>query len=379
MFKFLLITLFTFSAAQEGYRLKIINSKNAELTASLQKKLTDVWNSISNNDKNSYINFDEAEDVVWIYGKISDIKSFKSLFKKLDKKPAQVRIDFVIMRANDIFNENFAFNWTGIYNRISKITNFNFVGLGATLTDIPTPTEFKDSYMPLLPNITTFLPNLNPPQLREFLITKDFIPSNITFPVFFVGPNINTERLAPILNAYKSTEKVQLYSYPSVLADDGNTTKFFIGQIFPYYTSIQDSVYDNPDQTILTTLNVSQLNYKNIGTMIQIEPTIISHNKISMHLFIERNSIYSGSNLYSINQVMPDPPVLRSIKFEERIILEDGRTIVILTSTNKNDYSVINRAPKLSRIPIIGKFFRGSAEFENLEKEFIIITAKIID
>lgn len=250
-----------------------------------------------------------------------------------------------------------------------------FVGItsGSQLTNIPTPTQ---PISPVDGNLyvdpTQFAINMFTPLMQSLQIGGQNVTQSVDLPIVFGGPDLNTRRLNLELNAIDSQLNEQKISRPTVMVNENESAKFFLGQSLPYYfywiKSSKDSV---------TTANT--IIYEDLGTLIEVKGSIKKRDIVSLDLYVQFMEITSGSISYSSSLINPNPPRLSFIKLKSNIEIQDGRTMLVAGNFNYQDDNIINIVPGISKIKIVGNLFKGTARQSAKQKKFIFLTAKIIN
>ncbi len=305
---------------------------------------------------NSYLNTGNRK--FFVYAPKRVVRSLEKYVRSIDLCIPQVRIDAVIVIADRRCEDSWGFDWSGIYNRSQTIKlkkeNFGFVGVGATLRDF-----------------TNRLKRVFPRPFGFNLVTKG--RNFINVPFVFGGPNLNTRRLNLVLRAAEADSKLKIVSRPSVLTNNLETAEILIGNNIPIQTNVEDVV-----QGRLRT--VDAINYKDVGTMIRVTPAVNSHdNSILLDVLIEDSQVVDFEEFMANKNRLKVPPIIKTIRTRNRVILCNGSTTVIGGLTfNKQDNSR-NSVPFLARIPIIGPlFFQSYSHFNRDLEQLIFITPTVI-
>ena len=360
---------------------KILELKHLTIDDKFEKKIKEIWNNLVKNipEEETFLTLDAEHRLLIMQGPAESIQSFEDIICKIDKKIYQVRIDAIILLAQKAFNFDVGINWSGIYNKNTCLRscpeNFNFVGLGGRLPDFPTPTksDFPNNNN-LLVNPLNFALNLFNKSLLLPAINhanQDIDASFIKIPFVFGGPDLNLERLNLVLNAAEHEARVKIISRPSILSNDGEIAHIVIGESLPLNTTIEDVV-----QTVVR--NSSSVHYKDVGIVLKVIPKVTPNCDIFLDLAIEEADVISGSTRTNSVGIMENPPVINFIRTYNKVILKDKHTTVIgglrgVKKQNSNNY-----VPILSKIPILGWFFKAHFEYQEDLERYIFITATLV-
>ena len=345
------------------------------------KKIKEIWYNLVKDypEEETFFTLDDDHRLLIFRGPTTAIRELEEIICKIDRKIYQVRIDAIIVLAQKAFNFDVGINWSGIYNKDACLSscpeNFQFVGLGGRLPDFPTPTKSdfpnNDNLLvnPLNFALNLFNRSLLLPSLNKG--NKDLDASFIKIPFVFGGPDLNTERLNLVLNAAEHEAQVKIISRPSILSNDGETAHIVIGESLPLNTTIEDVV-----QTVVR--NSSSVHYKDVGIVLKVTPKVTPNCDIFLDLAVEEADVVSGSTRTNNVGIMENPPVINFIRTYNKVILKDKQTTVIgglrgIKQQNSNNY-----VPILSKIPILGWFFKAQFEYEEDLERYIFITATLV-
>lgn len=147
---------------------------------------------------------------------------------------------------------------------------------------------------------------------------------------------------------------------PTLTAISGQTASFLAGGEIPVVTT--------------SGLNGTSVTYKEYGIRLNFTPTVMSHDRISLHVRPE------VSQLTDIGAVSTDGitiPALSTRRVDTTVELGSGDSFVIggllkNSSSNRN-----SRIPGLGDLPILGKLFQ-SKKFLNEETELVVLVTPFI-
>lgn len=308
-------------------------------------KIETVWKSILGENFGKpgfYLVMDEDSKKILCRGKVHHILQFKRFLQEIDWRMPQVKIEARFVCAEKGFEENIGFKYSGIYNRKSSVKKgFDFVQAGSSK------------------NIVDWALN--------FLPTPGKVVKGIALPFIFGGKSLGTRRLNLILNAAENRNEIKTILKPTVLTNDGDIAEILVGENVPIESNVEELI----DGRVR---NRRTAKYKDIGIQLRVKP-VVSPDKKSIYLdiYIENSqktdSVRSGKTSY---------PVIRTTRSHTKVRLSSGQTTMIsgLIKDIKEFYGT--RAPLLSKIPIIGWFFRGSRRVSKDMQLLIFITSTVI-
>lgn len=364
---------------------KVFYLNNIQPNEKFKELAEKTWNNITGKDNklNSTLMIDPERKKIFVRGNESYIEEFKCFLKEIDKPVSQVRIDAIIVFCEKNYNFDFGINWSGIYNRLDTLKcakkAFDFIGLGGSLLDFPTPTksEFPNN-ADLLVNPFNFALNLFTRQFH-FAQTANLKPTSetmIKIPFVFGGKDLNLRRLNLVLNAAEVESKAKIVSRPSVVTNDNETAKILIGKKLPIQTGRLGDVLASG-----ALFDVTSLNYQDIGISLEVFPIVSADKKtVKLEIFLEESEFVAGRTQTNERGIMTDPPVIDVIRVRNKVSLLNGQTVVIGGLTVYDDREGTNSVPFLSRIPIIGKFFFAGTAYAKREfEQYVFITPTILE
>ncbi|HJM68890.1 MAG TPA: hypothetical protein QGF02_03010 [Candidatus Babeliales bacterium] len=361
---------------------KTLPIKHARITEKFKNKINSAWKSFSGETKDptKFMYIDDDEKKVLVRGHPVAVQELYKFLFEVDKPIIQVRIDAILVLAQKSFDFAFGIDWSGIYNRqqtMEKGNGVGFWGAGARMTDYPTPTSSTvDNNANLLVNPNNFAVNLFS-SLNALVSDKADIrriADFIKIPFVFGGPDLNLKRLNLVLNAAETHSKLKIISRPSVLTSNNELAKLLIGQSIPLQTAIEDV-------TTANTRNITTINFKDTGIILEVKPTVSSSGKsVTLDIFIEDSQVTSGDTKTNENGIMENPPTISVIKAKNNVILRSGQTTIIGGLSGNRNQTASNEIPYLNRLPIFGKIlFKSDFNYNETTERFIFITPTIIE
>lgn len=337
-----------------------------------KKELAYIWKSINDSTDLDFLDSNKIQ----AKGSEKELGFFKKVIKEIDIKPKQIKLSINAFQGRKNFNIGYGINWSGIYNRLSSLsydTNFNFIGLGGTRGDIPTPTAPLDQrhsnlYVdPTKLSINLFTGNILGAQPEDALPNET---TKIQIPIVFGGPDLNTKRLNIILNAFEYERKIKNLSKVNVLINEGEVSKILAGTSIPIYIKVIE-----PIQEAVTTETI--LTYENIGTSFEVVAKIIK-DKIILNFRINTSFILGGSTVCDNIGLLNFPPVLEAYRATDSIILKNGESCAIFAGIFEDIYNANNDLPGVAKIPVLTNIFGAKGAYHTTIEDLLIITAEII-
>ncbi|MCK5832847.1 hypothetical protein KAH81_04155 [bacterium] len=150
--------------------------------------------------------------------------------------------------------------------------------------------------------------------------------------------------------ALTSNNNGEIVDNPEIVTLDNQEAEIMSGVKIPINTTDEAG-------NVVTTLF-------DIGVTLRVKPHITSLGRVSLDLYIERNSYSPGSAGYSI--------ITRWAKTS--VIVDDGGALIIGGLTTRDTKALMRGVPILKDIPIIGRLFRFEQDQTNETELVIFVT-----
>ena len=166
------------------------------------------------------------------------------------------------------------------------------------------------------------------------------------------------------------TSRVNILSSPRVVASSGKSASIQIGTQVPIITTQQTS----PMGTVGGTSALLQdIQYRNTGVILNIEPTINSNRRVEIAIQQE----VSEAQVNNVSNVQSPLILTRSINTS--LSINDGETVLLGGLISENVSKSENGIPYLMDIPIIGNAFKTSSKGRNRTELIVLLTPYIIE
>lgn len=173
------------------------------------------------------------------------------------------------------------------------------------------------------------------------------------------GQQIGPVNLQAAIDALETEGLVSLLAEPNLTALSGETASFLAGGEFPIPTGVDNG---NGDNTI-------EITFKSYGVSLSFTPTVLSGNRISLHLRPEVSELSDAGAIIVDGLRIPG---LITRRADTTIELASGQSFVIGGLMQNRTSNNIDKIPGLSDVPILGKLFQ-SRNFQANETELVII------
>jgi general secretion pathway protein D len=175
--------------------------------------------------------------------------------------------------------------------------------------------------------------------------------------------DIGRTNIDATIRAAASRGDVNILSRPVLLAANNERAVINVGSQRPFVQVARVLPTDN-------TARDQVVQYKDVGTKLQIIPTISADGYVMLQVAQEIDAATSEQQF--------DAPIISTRSVETRLLVKDGRTIVIGGLIDRQHEVVQTGIPLLSSIPWIGGLF-GRAHRARTETElFLFLTPRVI-
>ncbi|RKY31103.1 MAG: hypothetical protein DRP74_05610 [Candidatus Omnitrophota bacterium] len=288
---------------------------------------------------------------------ISDIvpvlDKIKEVVNQIDIMPQQVLIETKIMEVNRDVLRDIGFDW-GLGSEGSAQTS-TVSTAALTKNDVGNPGHAIGGH--LLGSETS--PSVFNPKDATISGTEPF-----NMGLELLWQKIGGTEFEAILHALEEDVSTNTLSAPRILALNNQEASILIGTRYPI---LQTEVAGTDTTTTTITLDY----YQDIGIQLNVVPQIGANNYINMvlHPAVTDYSTTLGTNAY---------PIINTREAETRVVMKDGETVVIGGLLKDVTAKGITGIPILSKIPLLGVFFRRETTDTQKIDLLIFITANII-
>lgn len=157
------------------------------------------------------------------------------------------------------------------------------------------------------------------------------------------------------LNALETNGEGKIISSPKIVTLDNKKAKIKQGIEWPYLER-DDS-------------GGSSVSYKDIDLLLEVTPHVTPDSRVSMEILITKNDIDS---------IFQGVPSLSTNEARTELLVNDGDTIVIGGIMKTRRTTGVDGFPWLSKIPLLGWFFRTEKEERENNELLIFITPRIV-
>ncbi|MBT0570736.1 type II and III secretion system protein family protein [Curvibacter sp. CHRR-16] len=181
------------------------------------------------------------------------------------------------------------------------------------------------------------------------------MPSTVTGGAAIAGPN-------GLLSALSSQGMATVLAEPNLTAMSGESAAFAAGGEVPI---------------VIITANNVQIDFKSFGVILRMTPTLLSANRISLHIAPEVSELSSeGAVTLSGGTTIPAFKVRRA---DTTVELASGQSFALAGMLRSTSSQEVSGVPGLSSIPLIGRLFEREATKSQETELVILVTANVVD
>ncbi|WP_437609418.1 type II and III secretion system protein family protein [Erwinia sp. V71] len=168
--------------------------------------------------------------------------------------------------------------------------------------------------------------------------------------------------LSTLLSALNSQGMASVLAEPNLTAMSGETAAFAAGGEVPI---------------VLITGNSVSIDYKSYGVILRMTPTLLSANRISLHIAPEVSELTSvGAVQLEGGSTIPALTVRRA---DTTVELASGQSFALAGMLRSSNSQTVAGVPGLSSIPILGRAFEKEATSSEETELVIIATAYVVE
>lgn len=168
--------------------------------------------------------------------------------------------------------------------------------------------------------------------------------------------------LGGLISALSSEGMATLLAEPNLTAMSGESAAFAAGGEVP---------------VVIITNNNVQIDYKSYGVILRMTPTLLSPNRISLHIAPEVSELSDdGAVTLDGGSTIPAFKVRRA---DTTVELASGQSFALAGMLRSTTGQTISGVPGLSSIPWLGRMFEHEASVKSDTELVILVTANVVD
>jgi general secretion pathway protein D len=311
---------------------------------------------------NSKLIADQRANSIIVLGNREVVVKVEKILDEMDVRAPQVALSTVIGQLTLTNNEEFGVDWFAKYqNKLVGISRNNSI-FGNNNPAIPVPAPSVS------PGVVGGSGSIIDP---ANLINFSQIVQNVTN-----GTNVYVAAgnyLAAIVHLLEATGKFKVMSRPTVFTSNNKKAIIASGQEVP--VPVNTLTNSNIGGVINNTAAVSaSIDYKKVVLQLEVVPLINSEKEVSLDILQKLDSLVPNGNVnISGNSV----PTIDTKYIRTTISAPNGSTIVLGGLIQDQKSSQYQGIPYLSRIPLIGAAFRGTATSKQRQELIILMCPQV--
>ncbi len=309
---------------------------------------------------------DQRANSIIMLGNREIVVKVNKILDEMDVKAPQVALSTVIGQLTLGNNEEFGVDWFAKYqNKLVGISRNNTI-FGNNNPAIPIPAVANPSVAPSISPGTLANNIIDPSNLINF----SQIIQNVTN-----GTNIYVAAgnyLAAIVHLLESTSRFKILSRPTVFTSNNKKAIIASGQEVPVPVNTLSNVGTIGIQG--TAAVQASIEYKKVVLQLEVVPLINSEKEVSLDILQKLDSIVPGGGQLISGNVVPtiDTKYIRT-----NVSAPNGSTIILGGLIQEQKQKQYQGIPYLSRIPLIGAAFRGTATSKNRQELIILMCPQV--
>ena len=172
--------------------------------------------------------------------------------------------------------------------------------------------------------------------------------------IFSTLGGIGVPDFSAMIDVLAAESLISILAEPNLSVLSGESASFLAGGQIPVKTT--------------SSLGSSNTEWKDYGVKLEVSPTILSENRLSLRIRPEVSQLGASYD---------DTPSIITRKAESTIELADGQSFVIGGLLQNNLNNDVNKIPGLGDLPVMGALFR-SKQFSRSETELVMIATAYI-
>jgi general secretion pathway protein D len=272
--------------------------------------------------------------------------------RKLDRTPKQVLIEVLVAEIQLTDENDLGLEWT--------LRNQRNINIGGQTYNVGTVSRVDvGGPGPTLPNSTPTLPGL--PVL---------VPPFQGFSFFL----FETDRFLGLLNLYANYGKVNVLSSPHILTSENKKAIINVSQSVPIvtqFTGAQPGTVVSTAQTPPTTIQSSNVEYRDAGIILTVTPRISDKRVVAL-------DVKQTVNDLGPQQPPSGSPIINKREAETSVVLHDNQTLVMGGLIRTRRANTQTGIPGLSRLPVVGFLFGRQTDTFERNELLLLITPRVI-
>jgi len=300
-----------------------------------------------------FMNFDERTNALIVRDLDSTVELIGEVVKSIDTITPQVLIETKVIETDVNNTDNLGIDWVvqASVTGASQPTTFPFIPTGGVLGK-----GSNSSFFPAAKTFSNFAMPTN---------SSSSSSSSSTTPTFTYG-TINASTFSATLNALSNHQNTKTLSNPRIVTLDNQKATFNVGVEYPL-----------PNYTFNSQTGQQEIDgftYKPIGINFEVTPHVNNAGLITLDLHPQISAIDQMVTLAPATSttVAVQIPEINNQETQTRVMVENGKTLVIAGLISDNKVVAKNKVPVLGDIPWLGKLLFTSSNTTVTRTELLI-------
>jgi general secretion pathway protein D len=314
---------------------------------------------------NSKLIADQRANSIIVLGNREVVMKVEKILDEMDVKAPQVALSTVIGQLTLSNQEEFGVDWFAKYDkRFVGTSRNNSIFSGRNDPNVPIPGSSVNpgsSVAPVVPNI------LDPANLINFSQIIQSVGNGTN--IYLAAGNA----FAAIVHLLENTGRFKVVSRPTVFTSNNKKAIIASGQEVPVPVNTLSNA--NVGGVLNNTAAVSaSIEYKKVVLQLEVVPLINSEKEVSLDILQKIDSIQpGGGQVISGNTV----PTIDTKYIRTNVAAPNGSTIILGGLIQDQKQKQYQGFPYLSRIPLIGAAFRGTATTKSRQELIILMCPQV--
>ncbi len=186
-----------------------------------------------------------------------------------------------------------------------------------------------------------------------------------------VAGTIDKSYLEGFITALASESRVNVLASPQILTMDNQEAEIIIGSEIPTATGLTQQPAEGGGTTLVSS---GQIQYRSIGTILQVTPHVTEAGNVNMKLVVEQSDL--GDDIILGSGAFPS---FTSRRAATSAVVTSGRTL-FLGGLISNEKSISRRGiPILSKIPVLGYLFGINSDSVTKRELLVMVTPRVVE
>ena len=288
------------------------------------------------------VNFDFANDTVFLRGTVPDVSSAEravAMLSTLGKVVNLLRVEVPSPEPQILLRVRFADVDRGATNSVG--VNLLSTGGGNTIGQVTT-----GQFGPAVPTIQN--------NQVQFTLSQ-------ALNIFLFRPDLN---LGTLIQALEAKNLLQMLAEPNVLTLNNKPASFVAGGEFPFPV-VQGGA----------SVGAVTIQFREYGVRINFLPVVTPRGTIRLQVTPEVSSLdYSNALQFQGFTI----PALATRRVQTQVELENGQSFVIAGLLDNTITESLNKIPGIGDIPILGKLFQSHSRTRNNSELMVLVTPELV-